>query len=514
MNEREVLASQAGKSGVSHSVRQSDRKSNRQAVNLAATQKLLTPTSIRVLVVEDDLALQEAIVDTLELADFTVLAAASAEQALALLAEQSVDMVISDVNMGAMDGHQLLAAIKQRWPFIPVLLITAFATIDRSVSAIQSGAVDYLVKPFEPATLINLVAKYTIGSMQDEKGPVIASSVSREVFQMAKRVAVTDSTVLISGESGTGKEVVARYIHQQSPRHDCPFVAINCAAIPDTMLEATLFGHEKGAFTGAHQSAPGKFEQANGGTLLLDEVSELDLSLQAKLLRVLQEREVERVGSRKSINLDVRIIATTNRQLQQYVNDGKFREDLFYRLSVFPLGWPPLRDRRDDILPLADSILHQHTKKMGRSAVQLSASAQQTLQGYAWPGNVRELDNAIQRALIMQSGQTLYPNDFLLGSPLASASLQAEDQTIDQGLAINDRSTANVTETERGQAALSPREQSSDLYNDVKQHEFRLIAEALQATQGSKKLAAEQLGMSPRTLRYKMAKMRDSGYQL
>ena len=185
---------------------------------------------MRVLVVEDDLALQEAIVDTLELADFSVLAAASAEQALDLLADQTVDMVISDVNMGAMDGHQLLAAIKQRWPFIPVLLITAFATIDRSVSAIQSGAVDYLVKPFEPATLINLVAKYTMGTQQDEEGPVIASSVSREVFQMAKRVAGTESTVLISGESGTGKEVVARYIHQQSPRYDRPFVAINCAA--------------------------------------------------------------------------------------------------------------------------------------------------------------------------------------------------------------------------------------------------------------------------------------------
>ena len=304
MNEREAVETQPSKQGEG------------RALNEAGTAQLLTPIAMRVLVVEDDLALQEAIVDTLELADFSVLAAASAEQALDLLADQTVDMVISDVNMGAMDGHQLLAAIKQRWPFIPVLLITAFATIDRSVSAIQSGAVDYLVKPFEPATLINLVAKYTIGTQQDEEAPVIASSESREVFQMAKRVSGTDSTVLISGESGTGKEVVARYIHQQSPRHDRPFVAINCAAIPDTMLEATLFGHEKGAFTGAHQAAPGKFEQANGGTLLLDEVSELDLSLQAKLLRVLQEREVERVGGRKSISLDVRIIATTNRQLQ------------------------------------------------------------------------------------------------------------------------------------------------------------------------------------------------------
>tara|TARA_S200000501_G_scaffold376638_1_gene432186 strand:- start:3551 stop:5059 length:1509 start_codon:yes stop_codon:yes gene_type:complete len=502
MNEREAVETQPIKQGEA------------RALNEAGTAQLLTPIAMRVLVVEDDLALQEAIVDTLELADFSVLAAASAEQALDLLAEQSVDMVISDVNMGAMDGHQLLAAIKQRWPFIPVLLITAFATIDRSVSAIQSGAVDYLVKPFEPATLINLVAKYTIGTQQDEEGPVIASSESREVFQMAKRVAGTDSTVLISGESGTGKEVVARYIHQQSPRHDRPFVAINCAAIPDTMLEATLFGHEKGAFTGAHQAAPGKFEQANGGTLLLDEVSELDLSLQAKLLRVLQEREVERVGGRKSINLDVRIIATTNRQLQEYVSDGKFREDLFYRLSVFPLGWPPLRERRDDILPLAESILRQHAKKMGRSAVQLSATAQQALQAHVWPGNVRELDNAIQRALIMQNGNTLYPNDFLLGSQSVSASLQEKNQTTDQALPSTNRSTANVTVAERDQATHSSMDQSSDLFNNVKQHEFRLIAEALQATQGSKKLAAEKLGMSPRTLRYKMAKMRDSGFQL
>ena len=221
-----------------------------------------------------------------------------------------------------------------------------------------------------------------------------------------------------------------------------------------------------------------------------------------------------RFGGQKSINLDVRIIATTNRQLQQYVNEGKFREDLFYRLSVFPLGWPPLRERRDDILPLAESILRQHAQKMGRSAVQLSATAQQALQAHAWPGNVRELDNAIQRALIMQNGHTLYPNDFLLGSQSVSASLQAKNQTTDQALPTTDRSTANITEAEHDQATHASIDQSSDLFNDVKQHEFRLIAEALQATQGSKKLAAEKLGMSPRTLRYKMAKMRDSGFQL
>ena len=293
-----------------------------------------------------------------------------------------------------------------------------------------------------------------------------------------------------------------------------PFIALNMADIPKELVESELFGHEKGSFTGAVDKRIGRFEQANGGTLLLDEVSELDLSLQAKLLRVLQEREVERVGGRKSINLDVRIIATTNRQLQHYVNDGKFREDLFYRLSVFPLGWPPLRERCDDILPLAESILRQHAKKMGRSGVQLSTTAQHALQAHAWPGNVRELDNSIQRALIMQNGQILYPNDFFLASQSVSASLQSKNQTTDQALPTNNRSTTNDAAAERDQATHSSMDQSSDLFNDVKQHEFRLIAKALQATQGSKKLAAEKLGMSPRTLRYKMAKMRDSGFQL
>ena len=365
------------------------------------------------LVVEDDLALQEAIVDTLELAGFNVAAEPSGEQALLAIDKQRFDMVISDVNMGGMDGHQLLKQIKKQQPFLPVLLVTAYGSIDRSVRAIQAGAVDYLVKPFEPGTLIDLVHRHTLGQSLNDAEPVIAASISRDLFQIARRVAATDSTVLISGESGTGKEVIARYIHAHSARNSAPFIAINCAAIPESMLEATLFGHEKGAFTGAHQSAPGKFEQANGGTLLLDEVSEMDLSLQAKLLRVLQEREVERVGGRKLISLDVRIIATTNRNLNEYVSDGRFREDLFYRLSVFPIRWPALRDRIDDVLPIAKHLLKQHGHKMGRGQVLFSTAAEQRLISYRWPGNVRELDNIVQRALIMQAGTTIYPDDLL-----------------------------------------------------------------------------------------------------
>ena len=459
----------------------------------AAPTSTVNPAMI--LVVEDDLALQEAIVDTLELSGLNTMAAGSGEQALECLAKQRFDMVISDVNMGGMDGHQLLDEIKKLYPFLPVLLITAYASIDRSVRAIQAGAVDYLVKPFDPSTLIDLVSRYTVGHLLDSDGPVIASQISRDLFQMAKRVAMTDSTVLISGESGTGKEVIARYIHTHSTRKTEPFIAINCAAIPETMLEATLFGHEKGAFTGAHQSAPGKFEQANGGTLLLDEVSEMDLSLQAKLLRVLQEREVERVGGRKVIALDVRIIATTNRDLKQCVTEGSFREDLFYRLSVFPIRWPALRERLDDVMPLAEYLLLQHAKKMGRGQLGFSTEAEQCLLAYAWPGNVRELDNIVQRALILQPGDTIYANDLLF------------DQSAETSISSPELFTDKVSNMNPSQAEESVVNYSADL----KQREYEIIVEALNEAGGSKKHAAEKLGISPRTLRYKMAKMREDG---
>jgi len=311
-------------------------------------------------------------------------------------------------------------------------------------------------------------------------------------------VAVTDSTVLISGESGTGKEVLARFIHNNSPRADGPFVAINCAAIPENMLEATLFGHEKGAFTGAYTSNPGKFEQANGGTLLLDEVSEMDVSLQAKLLRVLQEREVERVGGKKTITLDVRVVATTNRDLQQHVLEKSFREDLYYRLNVFPLQWPPLRERRQDIVPLANRLMAMSSEKMNKPRVAFDAEAQGRLMSYDWPGNVRELDNVIQRALILQQGDFISAAD-LMFSVLSPVSLATESQT----------SIAQAV------PAKEPHhEVNSGLGNGMKSHEFQMIVDALKNEHGRKKQAAEKLGISPRTLRYKIAKMRESGFDL
>lgn len=447
--------------------------------------------SLRVLVVEDDASLREALVDTLELADIEPLEAGSGEEALELLRTQHADMVVSDVNMPGIDGHQLLAELRSRYPALPVALITAYAQVGRAVDAMRAGAVDYLCKPFEPQQLINLIQQYAGGAttkLEADEQPVAESAAAKQMLQLAQRVASTDSTVLITGESGTGKEVLARYIHLHSERASEPFVAINCAAIPENMLEATLFGHEKGAFTGAVASAPGKFEQANGGTLLLDEITEMDLGLQAKLLRVLQEREVERIGGRKTIKLDVRVLATSNRELDTYVSDGKFREDLYYRLNVFPLHWKPLRERADDIIPLAQRILEKQCQKMHRASVQISASAQLKLRNHAWPGNVRELDNLLQRALILQPGTTINDSDLMFDAKAINAATLSD--------------------------AAPVADEAQELGQDMKHHEYQLILDALKTCRGSRKDAAEKLGISPRTLRYKLARMREDGIDL
>src|SRR5450830_1772756 len=417
--------------------------------------------AIKVLLVEDDRALREALADTLLLAGHDYRAVGSAEEALEAVEQEPFSLVVSDVNMPGMDGHQLLGLLRARQPQLPVLLMTAHGAVERAVDAMRQGAADYLVKPFEPKALLELVA----------------------------RVARSDSTVLISGESGTGKEVLARYIHQQSPRASQPFIAINCAAIPDNMLEATLFGHEKGSFTGAIAAQAGKFEQADGGTILLDEISEMPLGLQAKLLRVLQEREVERVGARKAIQLDIRVVATTNRDLAGEVAAGRFREDLFYRLSVFPLAWRPLRERPADIIPLAERLLNNHVKKMKHAQARLSAEAQACLISYPWPGNVRELDNAIQRALILQQGGLIQPQDFCLAMGSGAAPLPSLAPA------------PLVAEVESAGA----------LGDDLRRREFQMIIDTLRAERGRRKEAAERLGISPRTLRYKLAQMRDAG---
>ena len=325
--------------------------------------------------------------------------------------------------------------------------------------------------------------------------PVACDPSTVELLQLARRVATSDCTVLIAGESGTGKEVVARYVHRHSRRRHGPFVAVNCAAIPEHMLEAMLFGWERGAFTGAHASHPGKFEQAQGGTLLLDEVSEMPVALQAKLLRVLQEREVERLGGRVLVALDVRVLATTNRLLRTEVSTGRFREDLYYRLNVIPFALAPLRARRADILPLAMRLLTSHAEP-GEAIPALSAEAGQLLLAYEWPGNVRELDNVMQRALVLCDGPLILPKHISLeslGAPPVAAALPAP-----------------VTSRLRPEPIphdLAP----ADLAGALATTEYKAILEALGSTGGRRDRVAARLGISERTLRYKLARMRAAG---
>lgn len=324
--------------------------------------------------------------------------------------------------------------------------------------------------------------------------PVACEPSSVQLLALAARIARSEATVLICGESGTGKEVLARYIHQQSARAAQPFVAINCAAIPESMLEGMLFGHEKGAFTGALSSQPGKFEQANGGTLLLDEISEMSPALQAKLLRVLQEREVERIGGRRPVSLDLRVLATSNRDLQTEVAAGRFREDLYYRLAVFVLQWQPLRQRPGDILPLAAQLLQRHVRRLGQAEVPLSAAAREALLRHDWPGNVRELDNALQRAAVLQQGGEVQVADLCLqGLPVVDAVACAAVPVAEAGL---------------------PRSLPADvpLGDGVRQREFELIAQVMRELDGRRAEVARRLDISPRTLRYKLAQMREAGW--
>jgi len=441
-----------------------------------------------VLVVEDDAGLREALCDTLLLAGYAPLAADCAEQALLLLKKQKVQLVVSDVQMGSVSGLNLLQTLNEHYPQLPVLLMTAYANVQDAVEAMRLGAIDYLSKPFSPEVLVTMVSRYVKAASTSANQPIVADPKSLALLQLAEKVARSEASVMILGPSGSGKEVLARYIHQQSNRSSEPFVAINCAAIPENMLEATLFGYEKGAFTGAVNACPGKFEQANGGTLLLDEVTEMPLNLQAKLLRVLQEREVERLGGRKLIKLDIRILATSNRELRQAVNDGVLREDLYYRLNVFPLCWPALSERPGDILPLAEHLLARYARQQERSIPSLTAAAKQRLAGYNWPGNVRELDHVMQRALILQSGSLLEANDILLEShPFVPSAASHAPETLAE---------------------------ESHFKAEIHQQEHKLILATMRACENKRKEAAARLGISDRTLRYKLARMRDLGIEV
>ena len=465
----------------------------------------------RVLVVEDDDTLREALCDTIQFGGYQAVAASNGVEALERLEKEHVDLVISDVQMDEMDGHRLLREVKSTRNELPFVLVTAHGSIENAVQAMREGATDYLLKPFEAEVLLEMVSRLGTCHQSDPKGMIAEDPKMTQLCELARRVSATNATVLISGESGTGKEVMARYIHEHSERAERSFVALNCAAIPESMLESMLFGYEKGAYTGAYQSRAGKFEQANGGTLLLDEISEMDLGLQAKLLRVLQEKEVERLGGNTVIPLDVRVLATTNRNLREEVASGRFREDLFYRLNVFPIHLPSLRNRPKDIVPLANSLLQRHA---GDRMLSFSADAEKVLSAHSWKGNVRELENCIQRAAILAVGDEVEADALFFEDAL--------DFDDPQGIShVANASSGTVSYNNNVPPKdVSSNSQASDkaqngsgqaLDGDLKARERQLIVDALAAVNGCRKDAAERLGISPRTLRYKLARLKEQG---
>jgi len=378
-----------------------------------------------VLIVDDEEKIRVLLKIMLMAKGHKVYQADNGRSALEVLESQSVDLVISDICMDDIDGLGLLLKIREQELGCPVIFITAYATLDSAVEALRLGAVDYLTKPFEERDVIlaveralgvrkilseNILLRQRVADKETAALGVFVSSPMLKVCELAKKVAQSEATVLLTGESGTGKEVIARYIYQSSPRRDSRFVAMNCAAIATNLLEAELFGHQKGAFTGADKSRAGKFEFASGGVLFLDEIGELSLEAQAKLLRAIQEKSVQRVGGNQDIPVDCRLICATNRDLAALVQEGKFREDLFYRLAVFPLELPPLRERRADIIPL---VLHC-MEKLGvcqTSGDVLTPAAQELLQNYSWPGNVRELFNVVERTIIMKGKERPFSSD-------------------------------------------------------------------------------------------------------
>ncbi len=436
-----------------------------------------------ILVVDEDPALRKHTALALQEAGFVVEQAEDRMQAREKVAEKHYSLVIGHDSQSVHSRRSLLKQLHALKPDLPVIVLAESPTLEQAVEAMRSGAADYLPRPVEPKKLLSRLKVLLTRLGRDEDQLIAEDPRSQEILQLVRRVALTDVTVMISGPSGSGKEVIARYIHQYSPRARAPYVAVNCAAIPENMLEAILFGHEKGAFTGAIDTRPGKFEQAQGGTLLLDEISEMPLGLQAKLLRVLQEREVERIGGKKSIPLNVRVLATTNRNLKQEVQQGRFREDLYYRLNVFPVHLPPLAARPGDILPLAQAFIRRQAGN-----VYLSPEAKKKLLRHNWPGNVRELENVIQRAMILKSGGIIQAIDlhFETLEPAAppSSALPVQPQEPPTG---------------------------GKLSSDLKMQEYQMIQQTLQANGGNRKQTAETLGISPRTLRYKLARMRELG---
>ncbi len=372
-----------------------------------------------VLIVDDELNIRRVLAAMLKREGYEVTTAADGEQALGVLAKTPVEVVVTDLVMPRVGGMELLQRVAAQYPDVPVIMITAHGTVDSAVAALKAGAFDYVTKPFEQEELKKVIAKAARahelerqnvhGPTEGERPPLVGQSAAmRQVFDMVSRVADSPSTVLISGESGTGKELVALELHRGSSRRDKPLIKVNCAAIPKDLVESELFGYEKGAFTGAVGSKPGRFELADGGTLFLDEIGEIPVEMQVKLLRALQESEFERVGGIKTLRVDVRLIAATNRDLKTLIGEGRFREDLYYRLAVVPVSLPPLRERRGDIPALVEHFIAKYDRRLGKRVERVDDEAMQMLLAYSWPGNIRELENLMERSVLFADGPVIH----------------------------------------------------------------------------------------------------------
>lgn len=475
---------------------------------------------IKILVVDDDPQMQLALKTALMRKGYQVHVESNGVSALSILEKENFSLIISDQRMPEMGGQELLVKVQEKGLKLAFIMITAHGTIDQAVKAMQLGAADFITKPFSVEDLIRVVERVLNPENQEFRQKATKSSSDRPIItndplmirtlEVAEAVAKSDATVLVQGESGTGKELIARLIHFASPRAKQPFVAVNCAALPSNLLESELFGHEKGSFTGAQQRKIGKFELAHGGTILLDEISEMDVNLQAKLLRVLQEREVDRVGGSEPISIDVRVVATTNRNLEEAIKKGVFREDLFYRLSVIPLTLPSLRARKGDVRLLAEHFVRKY---LGKNAPALTTDVIFALENHSWPGNVRELQNAVERAAILSKAQGTAPQtaDFLLKRSSLETKIVETDESLTarQGVFYNSVSQGVSAPTVSCHDNLLLK--SGTTVSDM---EKALILETLKSTANNRTKAAQMLGISIRTLRNKLNEYRGQGLQI
>ena len=457
----------------------------------------------KILIVDDELILRNFLAETLKRKDFNVTTAEHGEAAVALLQDNVYDLVITDMKMPGMTGIDVLRKVKELSPSTLVVVVTAFGSIENAVDAMRLGAFNYLIKPFSPDTIEAVIEKaqehlallqennylrqqVSQGGGSRSVDQVIGESVvMKRILRDVAKVAKSNASIFINGESGTGKEVIAHAIHYQSLRADRPYIRVNCAAIPETLIESEFFGHEKGAFTGANLKRMGRFELANGGTLLLDEITEIPIGLQAKLLRVIQEQEFERVGGSKSIKVDVRMVSTSNRNMQEAIEEKVFREDLYYRLNVVPIDLPPLRERRDDIIPLAEYFLERLCIENHKPQKKLEECAKKRLLDYPWPGNIRELANIIERSVVMDTAKTI----------------AAEHLIIQQ--------TATTTPAE---TRATVEEEKPSLPGGISLHELekQFILKTLEEQSQNRTKTAELLGISIRTLRNKLNEYRAS----